>query len=305
MAYESNSYGNNIGNDLNNNFNDIGFGNRSDVYGETNTSLGADSNFLESNNIFAKLAFLLVLLFAFIMLFRIGVALISWLFTTSNSPHLIDGVVSGNQQKIIYQDPSATNSKPIYRSVNQSKGIEFTWSVWIYINSIDTSKSEYSTIFYKGNNNMSDTGLNFPNNAPGLYLEPGKNNLMIVMNTFSSINEEISVPDIPLNKWVNVIIRCQNRTLDVYINGNIARSLTLTDVPKQNYGNVYIATNGGFDGNISDLWYFNYSLGPGEITNLVRKGPNTKAADIDSLSTNSKYDYLSLQWYFFGNSIGM
>ena len=43
-------------------------------------------------------------------------------------------------------------------------------------------------------------------------------NLVIMMNTFTVIDEEIRVPDIPLNKWVNVMLRCQNTKLDVYIN---------------------------------------------------------------------------------------
>jgi hypothetical protein len=55
------------------------------------------------------------------------------------------------------------------------------------------------------------------------------------MNTFSVINEQIVIPDLPLNKWVNVIIRCENTTLDVYINGTITRSHMLHGVPKQNY----------------------------------------------------------------------
>jgi hypothetical protein len=270
-----------------------------------NSASGIDANsFLESNNTFAKFAFLLVVLFVFVILFRLGITFVTWMLSPSNSPHLIDGVVSANQQKIIYQNPSKKGAITIYRSVNETKGIEFTWSVWIFINSINSSKDEYSSIFYKGNNNIADSGLNFPNNAPGLYLEPKSNNLLIVMNTFTVINEEVSIPDIPLNKWVNIIIRCQNTTLDVYINGTITRSLALSDVPKQNYGNVYVGTNGGFDGNISDLWYFDRSLGPGEITDLVKKGPNLKSSDKNSSESNN-YDYLSLQWYFFGNDLGI
>ncbi|MEI6614520.1 MAG: LamG-like jellyroll fold domain-containing protein, partial [Chrysiogenales bacterium] len=95
-------------------------------------------------------------------------------------------------------------------------------------------------------------GLNFPNNAPGLYIAPNTNNLVIFMNTFNVINEEIEVNDIPLNKWVNVMIRCENTTLDVYINGTIVKSHHLHGVPKQNYGDVYIAPNGGFSGYISN-----------------------------------------------------
>lgn len=47
------------------------------------------------------------------------------------------------------------------------------------------------------------------------------------MNTYNVINEEVIVPDVPINKWFNVIIRCTNTTLDVYANGTIVRSISL------------------------------------------------------------------------------
>jgi hypothetical protein len=31
-------------------------------------------------------------------------------------------------------------------------------------------------------------GLNFPNNAPGLYISPNSNSLVVMMNTFNVIN---------------------------------------------------------------------------------------------------------------------
>jgi len=104
---------------------------------------------------------------------------------------------------------------------------------------MDTNK--YRCVFYKGNDyatQMSSSppsdkdvnvdsldylGMNFPNNAPGLYITPNTNNLAVIMNTFNVINEEIIINDIPLNKWLNVVIRCQNTNLDVYINGTIAK----------------------------------------------------------------------------------
>ena len=123
------------------------------------------------------------------------------------------------------------------------------------------------------------------------------------MNTYNAINEEITIPDIPLNKWVNVIIRCKNTTLDVYVNGTIARSINLIGVPKQNYGDVYVAMNGGFNGYISDLWYFNYSLGTSAIQNILTKGPNTKMIN-DNGMTSNVYNYLSLRWFFNGAGDG-
>ena len=86
--------------------------------------------------------------------------------------------------------------------------------------------------------------MNFPNNAPGLYLGPDGNQLTVMMNTFNQINEKFVIDDLPLNKWVNVIIRVENTTIDVYINGTIVKRHILSSVPKQNYGDVYVSMNG-------------------------------------------------------------
>ena len=121
------------------------------------------------------------------------------------------------------------------------------------------------------------------------------------MNTFDVINEEITIPDIPLNKWVNVMIRCRNKTVDIYVNGTITKSIQLIGVPKQNYGDVFVAMNGGFDGYISNLWYFDNALGSSQIQNIVKKGPNTKMVGSSAMDQKDP-NYLSLRWYFSGNN---
>jgi hypothetical protein len=256
--------------------------------------------FLESNSLVAKFAFLILVIFAFIILLRAGISLISYLLKPSTSPHLFTGMIDATQMIVYPQDPSSNGAVTIYRSVNATDGIEFTWSTWIFINNLQTNAGIFKHIFSKGNSNVQQDGLIQPNNAPGLYIAPDTNDLVVLMNTFNVINEEITIPDIPLNKWVNVIIRCQNTTLDVYINGTITRSIELTGVPKQNYGDVYVAMNGGFNGYISNLWYYNYALGTAAIQNLVTKGPNTNM--IGSTGMNDKNaDYLSLRWFFYGD----
>jgi hypothetical protein len=255
--------------------------------------------FMESNSLVAKLAFVLLVIFGFLILLRVGLAILGRIFNPTNSPHLIDGMVVAKQQLIFGQDPSSNDAVTIYRSNNASNGIEFTWSVWIYIDNLQYLEGQYKHIFYKGNSDLEENGLNFPNNAPGLYIAPNTNALIVMMNTYNVINEEIMIPDIPLNKWVNVIIRCQNTTLDVYINGTITRSVHLIGVPKQNYGDVYVAMNGGFDGNISNLWYYNYALGTTEIQNIAKNGPNTKMLSSGGMNLKNP-DYLSLRWFFYG-----
>ena len=267
-----------------------------DSFSTTQGTFGT-KEFLQSDSLVAKLAFLLLVIFGFMILLRVGIALVSWLFNPSDSPHLIDGMIDATQMIIIPQDPSSNGSITIHRSVDATDGIEFTWSVWIYIENI--KQGTYKHIFHKGNSNLETNGLNFPNNAPGLYISPNTNALVVMMNTYNSINEETVIPDIPLNKWVNVIIRCQNTTLDVYVNGTITRSVQLTGVPKQNYGDVYVAMNGGFDGNISNLWYYNYALGTSEIQSIAKKGPNTKMIGSGGMDLKNP-NYLSIRWFFAG-----
>jgi hypothetical protein len=259
------------------------------------------NEFLESNSLVAKFAFLLFVIFIFIILLSFAINIIAWLFSPASKEKLINGMINASSQMLTFtQDPNISGSKTIYRSNNERGGIEFTWSVWIYINDLDNSSRKYKHVFSKGNYAPDIDGINQPNNAPGLYISKDTNSIIIFMNTFNVIDEQLEIPDIPLNKWVNVIILCRNKILDVYINGIITKSLTLVGVPKQNYGDVYVAMNGGFNGFISNLWYYNYALGILAIQELVKKGPNTAISDNSGMNLKNP-DYLSLRWYFSGS----
>lgn len=260
------------------------------------SALKGTKEFLESNSIVAKIAFLFLVLIVFIILLRLGIQAISYFMAPSSTPTLIDGMIDATHMQIIPQNPAVPHSIPILRSVNQEDGIEFTWSTWVFIKNL-SPENRYKHVFHKGNNKLdSSMGLNFPNNAPGLYIAPHTNNFVIMMNTFNKIKEEIVVEDIPLNKWLNVIIRVENHNLDVYINGVIVKRHVLASVPKQNYGDVYVSMNGGFNGFTSNLRYWNYALNISEIQKIINSGPNMKMAESDM--TESEPRYFSLRWFF-------
>lgn len=265
------------------------------------STINTESSFMNSNSNISKFMFFFMVFIGFLILLRLGITALSYFFKPNNKPHLIDGMVDGTQLIVFPQYITEPGAVPIFRSVNASDGIEFTWSVWVYIESIDTSASKsntYKHIFSKGNNNLTNDGLVFPNNAPGLYLAPNTNKLIIMMNTYNTINEEIEIPDVPMNKWVNVIISCVNQTLNVYVNGALIRSVTLSGVPKQNYGNVFVGLNGGFDGNLSNLWYWNYAITNSEIQTIASNGPNlTVLGGGGGGMTDKTANYLSLRWY--------
>lgn len=270
------------------------------AFSSTNYLQGS-KDFLMSNSIVAKFAFLMLILIVFIILIRFGVSFISWVFSPSKNPILIDGMINAKQHYQYNQDPSVSGSKPILRSINLEQGLEFTWSVWLHIEDFVYKQNEYKHVFHKGNMNINHNdmpiGLNKPNNAPGLYITPNTNNLLVIMNTFDKINEEVIVEDIPLNKWVNVIIRVTNQTqLDVYINGILTKRHILSGVPKQNYGDVFVTANGGFDGKLSKLQYFNKALGTSAIQKIVTDGPDLTEKSKNLLDSNPRY--LSTRWFF-------
>jgi hypothetical protein len=268
----------------------------------SNKYLQGSTDFLQSNSLVAKFAFLILALILFVVALRLGSGLLAWLFAPSHSPILINGMINANQMMQIPQDPRVPGAIPILRSVNSTDGLEFTWSVWIFVDNFAYKETEYKHIFHKGNDgiNMTNqpTGVNYPNNGPGLYITPHTNNLSVIMSTFEDAKEEVLVKDLPLNKWVNVIIRVSKQNqLDIYINGVLAKRHLLKSVPKQNYGDVFASMNGGFSGYTSALRYFNSALGTSQIQSLVDQGPNEKMLNgIDKNQT--KPQYLSSRWYF-------
>ena len=260
-------------------------------------NFGAGSKkFLESNTLVAKFAIIILVLIGFVLLLRLGTELMQWILSPTKSPYLIRGRKQNTKElTTIPQDPGdGANAITIVRSANEKYGIEFTWSTWIFISGLAYKSGSLRHIFSKGNGDVGDDGLMMPNNAPGLYLHPKKNSLVVVMNTYNSIDEEVVVDDIPLNKWLNVMIRVEGNILDVYVNGTIAVRHKLAGVAKQNYGDVWVTANGGFDGELADLRYFDYALNTTEISAIVDNGPDMSS---DRPASQPVPHYFALQWY--------
>lgn len=268
------------------------------------SGVSSSKDFLESNTFIAKTAFLLLVIIIFFILLRISISLLSLLLASNEDITLLNGMADATMPIQISQDPKSTNSIPIIRSSNQILGMEFTWSVWIFIKPIlasgDNNASKH--VFSKGAGSKIDCTTdfkNFSNNAPGVYLT-NVNTLNVVMDTIikpacAIAPPTVSIGNMPINKWFNVVIRLTNNTLDVYINGRLTKRVNLPAVPNQNYDDVFICSGGGFNGYISDLKYFNSSIGTTQINALVSNGPNT-SINRSGLKNNIP-PYLSTSWY--------
>ena len=151
---------------------------------------------------------------------------------------------------------------------NSDEGLEFSYSVWIYIQ--DWTRG-WKNILVKGDKS-SGAGTNSAR-APGLWLYPDTNALHARINTFASPNEGCDIKNIPLQKWVHIAYILNNRTVDMYVDGKLERSCVLRGVPKLNDDPVHVCDNGGYFGKISNLVYYRYALKPDEVFNIYSNGP--------------------------------
>jgi hypothetical protein len=208
-----------------------------------------------------------------------------------------------------------TESPIIYRSNNQTGGIEFTYTVWLKLDSVG-GDTKHRHIFNKGSTDWETTtgskkGLAKINNGPGLYFGLEKlssgayqetNSLVFLMdveNTSSTpVPVSLDVSNIPMQKWFHVAYRVQNYTIDCYVNGVLTKSASFSDkIPKQNYYDVNVCQNNGFPGALSNLRYYDYALSPFDIAGIVGYGPNLTTSKLGVQGNNSAYDYLSQSWY--------
>ena len=203
------------------------------------------------------------------------------------SPYLVDDTKDARRRLVIAQDPNKPGSINLQRSLNEQGGIEFSYSSWLFVDNYNYKLGQWKHVFHKGNESS------WPNRAPGVWLHPNKNALRVYMNSYKEISEYVDVDNIPVNKWFCVIIIVKGQNLDVYINGNLRKSLKLSGIPKQNYGDVYINSFGGYSGYLSRLRYYTYALNYSEIDAILKLGPSM----VPCQDTGEKPPYLAQNWW--------
>lgn len=201
------------------------------------------------------------------------------------------------------------------------EGGEFTISTWIYISNwsyrarfrksiISIGGPNFDTIrIYlggskpklhvrlhtkntSGSTNAVPTGVNpssssTPANSTATQesLEKGTQNATFnILDTGSDLLDSTSMCDLPeidLQRWVNITVAVNGRTVDVYMDGKLARSCVLPSFYKVDAGgySAHLLAYGGFGGQMStttmydaalnpEQVYQNYMAGPEPITNL-------------------------------------
>lgn len=239
-------------------------------------------------------------------------------------------LISGSQKAHI--DPS----KPI--TITEDKlpqlyeGGEFTISTWIYIHNWSYRTGFNKSILNIGGPNFDTIRLYLGGNKPSLHVrlqtrEKGGVLSSVSTNSNQAPSESLDkatqnatfnilqtgsglldgsplcdLPDIDIQRWVNITIAVNGRTTDVYLDGKLARSCVLPSFYKVDAGgySANLLAYGGFGGEIATtmMWdtalnpevvYRNYMAGPLPITNMFNWLASFFAPGVSvSVSTTSK-----------------
>lgn len=203
----------------------------------------------------------------FIILFLIIIVVVIY-FIVKKIKENIDGAVTILKGPVSASDSSLSSKS--FTIPTLTKGLAFTYSSWIYVDGYNYRNTETKNI-------LIHSGI-ANNPSPSIDLDGSINNLTVTMGTTSGTNETCTIYNIPLQKWVHVLYVLNNRTADIYINGKLEKSCVFESIPKVASGSVKIlqpgaSGNNGYDGKLSNIKYFGYSVDQNLILKLYDEGP--------------------------------
>jgi hypothetical protein len=129
-----------------------------------------------------------------------------------------------------------------------NEGVSWSFVFWIYVDEWNYLFGQRKNILQWGNNLY-------------MYFDEKSNDLTIDIMTIPSMNNtKIVYKNIPLQKWLSIIVVLDNRNLDLFIDGELVVNYLLDEVPLYIPQELSICEKGGFNGKIGYLQYFSYKL---------------------------------------------
>ena len=167
-------------------------------------------------------------------------------------------------------------------SSNTGNSANFTYSIWFYIDDWNYRYGEPKVIFGR-----MTTGAAEKEPCPSVVLGPLENNILVSLAVYPGIDtvpedgqppanvivHKCPIANIPIQRWVNLLISAYGRTLDLYIDGKLVRTCVLPGVAKIDpNAPVYITPNGGFSGWTARFQYWPDSCDPQKAWNIYKEG---------------------------------
>jgi hypothetical protein len=198
------------------------------------------------NKLFLGLGITLVVLLALV-----GVLLyIMYMY----NPALLNGMVDARY-------PLELVSENLVKTQN-----EFTLSFWYYVEGWKYKYNEKKTL------------LNWDDGKLMVEFRPKDNSMVITMKDLDGNDRECVVEDIKLQKWNYVSLTLWNRSLDVIVDDKYSQSCAQDNSPDySNSSTMSILGDDGFNGKVSNVYFYNYARKFEESIDLYNKGPFYKS----------------------------
>lgn len=200
-----------------------------------------------------------------------------------SDPYTLQNIQNGTVASTINATSLATNGTSVPSS-------NFAYSIWFYVNNWNYRYGEPKVIFGRMGSMSSQgsgsvSGVSGLDPCPAVVLGAVENNIAVSLGCYPGIDQEpttpggttvvktCSVANIPIQKWVNLIVNVYGRSMDIYIDGKLVRTCLLPGVASvNNDANIYVTPNGGFEGWTSKFQYYPNSINPQEAWNIYTQG---------------------------------
>jgi hypothetical protein len=172
--------------------------------------------------------------------------------------HIVD------YQRILPATKTIRMSPKSYIVSSPEKGVGFSTSMWIHIRDWTYKYGQPKVIYQKG-------GIR-------VYIDGETNDLKVDIPVFNpgktTLVETITCSDVPLQKWVHVLLILDTRSVDIWIHGKLYISKHLSNVPKvDNEADLVLFPEGGYDGYFTRMIHFRYPISRLNIYALFWVGP--------------------------------
>jgi hypothetical protein len=199
-----------------------------------------------------------------------------------------------------FQKGTELFSMSLGKVVDSSKN-NYSFSVWTYIDDwgVNYGKSKNILAIAPGtsSNSICFFAIYFSKttNDLNIYVEPAnpESPAKTTDNIYNSIPATCSVTNFPLQTWVNISVSVYNRAIDVYIDGKLIKTCSMTTVasPISTSSTIYIGGNKtpdnnqvpGFSGFIASVVYSPDVFSPKEVWDIYSRGYTNSAFDLNAL----------------------
>jgi len=197
-------------------------------------------------------------------------------------PYTLQNIQSGKDASTIAASSLAKNG--------EAEASNFAYSVWFYVNDWNYRYGEPKIILGRmgavsPDGQGSIQGVSGINPCPAIVLGAVENNVAVSLACYpgaeqvnnTSVNKSIihtcMVANVPIQKWVNLVVSVYGRSMDLYIDGKLVRTCLLPGTAQINTNSdLHITPKGGFDGWTSKIQYYPHSLNPQEVWNIYVAG---------------------------------